>query len=88
MTLTPNKLPDNSVPQFWSDWTHAVVIIIVVVAATVAGGLHFIHENTIGNVYTAAIGYAAGRAGNVAQRTLSSRKSDNGNVSTSTDTSG
>ena len=73
--IAPHKprYPNSALPQLYSDLLHAGVILIVVILATIAGGLHFVHENTIGNVYTAAIGYAAGRAGSVVHRTFSSR---------------
>lgn len=88
MALTPAKLPASATPQFYSDITHAAVIVIVVLAATVAGAAHFVHENTIGNVYTAAIGYAAGRAGSVAHRTLGARRADHSTGGQEVDISG
>ena len=88
MQVTPVRLPSSATPQFWSDITHATVIVIVVVAATIAGAMHFIHETTVGNVYTAAIGYAAGRAGSVAHRTLTARHTDQGNANPPVDITG
>lgn len=58
------------------DLIHAAVVVIVVLCATILGATGQLDRNTIGNVYLAVIGYAAGRAGPAAVRTLMSRSTD------------
>lgn len=88
MGLTPQQMPESAVPQFWDSVVHAAVIALCIVAACVMGALHIIHENTVGNVLTAAIGYAAGRAGSVVHRTISARKSDTTRTGPTIDSTG
>lgn len=59
-----------------NDMIHATVVVWVVLCATVLGATGQLDRNTLGNVYLAVIGYAAGRAGPGAVRTLMSRTSD------------
>lgn len=54
--------------QLLSDAIHAFVVLVVVLSATFLAGLHAgIPQDVLGTVYGGAIGYAAGRAGNVAR---------------------
>ena len=59
------RFPATSLPQLYSDLVHAGVILLVVIAATILRITHNLDNGTVGNVYTAAVGYAAGRAGSV-----------------------
>ena len=50
----------------WSNYDatlHAGVVVLIVLAATLAGGLHVVSSETVGNTYLAGLGYAAGRSG-------------------------
>lgn len=54
--------------QLLSDLLHALVVVIVVVATTLLALLHAgIPEDITGTVFGGAIGYAAGRAGQVSR---------------------
>jgi hypothetical protein len=55
--------------QLISDGLHGVVVLFVVVCTTVLAILgSTLPQDVIGTVYGGAIGYAAGRAGNIASR--------------------
>ena len=57
--------------QLYSDAIHGGVIIIVVISATILASVtRVVSSDTLSAVYLGAIGYAAGRAGQV-QRTRS-----------------
>lgn len=64
--MLPNSLTSTQRTQLYSDGIHATVVIIVVLATTIltASGASFPND-VIGAVFGGAIGYAAGRAGNV-----------------------
>ena len=68
----------SQLPQHLNDLIHATVVMGVVICATVLGATHALDRNTVGNVYLAAVGYAAGRAGSGAVRSAMTRKGDPG----------
>lgn len=72
----PVRFPESALPQLYSDSLHAGVILLVVIAATILRAIGELDTNTVGNVFTAAIGYAAGRAGSVAHREFSVRRGE------------
>ena len=88
MTLTPKRMPESAIPQYWSDLVHAGVIIFVVICVTILAQTHNIDHATTGNVYTGALGYAAARAGNVAHRVFNARRSVDGDEHGTIDTTG
>lgn len=58
------------------DLIHAFVVLGVVFCATVLAYSHTLDRNTVGNVYLAAVGYAAGRAGSTGIRAYNTRHED------------
>lgn len=58
-----------------NDLIHACAVMVIVICATVLGAMGMLDRGTIGNVYLAGIGYAAGRAG-ATIRTHYTRASD------------
>lgn len=74
MTLTPSRIPESAVPQFWNDGIHATVVVIAMGLAVLSGKLHIIDHNTVGNILSGGLAYAAGRAGSVAHRIFQSRQ--------------
>lgn len=68
IVFTTGQLSGAHKTQLASDMIHAIVVLVVVFCVTVLASLKVgLPPDVIGTVYGGAIGYAAGRAGNVAK---------------------
>lgn len=66
--MTPDGVSATNKTQLLSDLLHATVVTIVVLSASILAALNVgLPQDVLGTVYGGAIGYAAGRAGNVAR---------------------
>ena len=71
MTLNTPAISGSHKTQLISDSIHAFVVLSVVAAVTILAALQIgLPPDVIGTVYGGAIGYAAGRAGNIARSPL------------------
>lgn len=69
--LTSDGITGSHKTQLLSDLLHSCVVLIVVVCVTILASLQVgLPPDVIGTVYGGAIGYAAGRAGNVSRASI------------------
>jgi hypothetical protein len=68
LTTHGPDMTGNHKAQLLSDLIHATVVTIVVITASTLASLKVgLPQDVLGTVYGGAIGYAAGRAGNIAR---------------------